>query len=123
MANAVKGQKSFEVDGQTYLIEFTPNGFCELEDKTGKATMAFLVDLGEAAEGAALRFRDVRLLFWAGLQEHHPDLSEREAGRLMRALGGLVDAMSVIQDAIALSMPDSGEGAEGEGENPPTATA
>lgn len=121
MANQIKGQKSVTLDGATYTLEFTPNGFCELEDATGKGTMEFLRDLQLAAEAETIHFRDVRLLFWAGLQEHHPDMDIKAAGGLMRKMGGLQGAMSELQEAIALAMPD-GEGAEDEATaNPPKA--
>jgi hypothetical protein len=121
MGNAVKGQTSFEVEGKTLVLEYTPNGFCELEDATGKATMAFLSDLDRAAQSEKLAFRDVRLLFWAGLVEHQPDLTPKDAGRLIKAVGGLVPAMDLLQTAIAMALPDAPEGEAGQ--NPPKATA
>ena len=120
MANAVKGQTSFEVNGDTLILEFTPNGFCELEDAIGKSTMEFLTDLDRAAQSEKLAFRDVRLLFWAGLVEHQSNLDVKDAGRLMKAIGGLEPAMELVRRAIALAMPDAPEGEEGE--NPPKAT-
>ncbi|WP_407496849.1 hypothetical protein [Pseudooceanicola sp. MF1-13] len=129
MANATKGQKAVEAGGQTYIIEFSANGFCELEDATGKSTMQFLTDLDAQAQAEDVRFKDVRLLFWAGLQEHHEGLSQRDAGRIMKEVGGFEKAMTLIQDAVTLALPqapdDTGQdqpGSEG-GANPPTATA
>ena len=42
----------------------------------------------------------MRYLFWLGLQRYHPEVTEDGAGDMIDALGGFVDAMPVLTDAI-----------------------
>jgi len=111
MTNKVRGKIDFEVDGTSYSLHFTANGMCELEEAAGCNAMAFLKRL-EASAAENLSFGDVRLLFWAGLQEHHPEMSVRDAGALMTAMGGIAKAMELTGQAVADSMPKPDEGGE-----------
>ncbi|WP_136441634.1 GTA-gp10 family protein [Pacificoceanicola onchidii] len=104
MSNPIRGKIDFDVDGETYSLQYTANGMCELEDAVGCTAMAFLNKLESAGE-ANLSFKDIRLLFWAGLQEHHPNMSVREAGALMTKAGGIAAAMEMTGKAVADSMP------------------
>ena len=114
MSNKVKGKLDFEVDGTSYALHFTANGMCELEDAAGCNAMAFLSRMEVQAAGD-LSFGDVRLLFWAGLQEHHPDMTVRDAGALMTELGGIAKAMELTGQAVADSMPKPDDGGKGNG--------
>ena len=111
MGNKVTGKTDCTVNGETYALQFTTNGMCELEDATGRSLMAFLDGLDEAAARNDLSIGDVRLLFWAGLKEHHPEITIQQAGSLMQDLGGLEKAMELAAEAVAVSMPkpDAGD--------------
>jgi hypothetical protein len=109
MTNRIRGKVDFDVDGASYSLHFTANGMCELEAAAGCSAMAFLKRL-EASAGDDLSFGDVRLLFWAGLQEHHPDMTVRDAGALMTDMGGIATAMELTGRAVADSMPKPNEG-------------
>ncbi|MFW2541533.1 GTA-gp10 family protein [Primorskyibacter sp. 2E107] len=114
MSNRIRGRHDFEADGKTWSLHFTANGMCELEDAVGCGVLAFLKRIEAAGED--ISFRDVRLLFWAGLQEHHPDIDLRGAGALITALGGIAQAMELTGQAVADSMPKPdapGDGAKG----------
>jgi hypothetical protein len=116
MGNKVRGQTDFEVGDSTYSLHFTANGMCELEAAAGCSTMAFLKRLDEAAASSDLSIGDVRLLFWAGLKEHHPEITVQQAGSLMQELGGIDKAMALAGEAVAASMPKSEEdGSAGKG--------
>lgn len=104
MGNAIKGQVTFEAQDKTWVLEFTPNAFCALEDETGKGAMAFVAGLEAAATD--LRVSDVRVLFWACLVDCAPDLTLNQAGALMHELGGMVEAMALVERALGLAMPD-----------------
>ncbi len=104
MANRVKGQVALDTGDATYTLEFTPNGFCALEDETGKGTMEFIRNLEAAGED--LKISDMRLLIWAGLQEHHPDLSLRDAGTIIGELGGIEAAVELMETAVTAAFPD-----------------
>jgi Phage tail tube protein, GTA-gp10 len=111
MSNTVRGKIDFEVGGSSYSLHFTANGMCELEDAAGCSAMAFLKRL-EASAADDLSFGDVRLLFWAGLQEHHPELTVRDAGALMTSVGGIGGAMELAGRAVAESMPKPDDGGD-----------
>ena len=111
MTNKVRGKVDFEVDGTSYSLHFTANGMCELEDAAGCNAMAFLKRL-ESSAADNLSFGDVRLLFWAGLQEHHPEMSVRDAGALITEMGGIATALDLTGQAVADSMPKPDKGGE-----------
>ncbi|MBY6163968.1 hypothetical protein KUV73_24005 [Mameliella alba] len=115
MANRIRGVFPFEAGGESYVMQYTANGMCALEDTTGQTATAFLQGLDAAGEN--LSFRDARLLFWAGLQEHHEGLTLHQAGKIMTALGGIVPAMEMTAQAVQASMPEAktADGAAGNG--------
>jgi len=104
MGNQIKGKFSFKAKGETFALQYTANAMCELEDATGKSATAFLQRLENTAK-EDLSFSDVRLLFWAGLQEHHAGLTVKDAGDLITGLGGIVAALELVGKAVAASMP------------------
>ncbi|HCO90501.1 MAG TPA: hypothetical protein DIT40_05965 [Alphaproteobacteria bacterium] len=113
MGNQIKGRVDFECGAVTYSLQFTANGLCELESEAGCSAIVFLKKLDAAGED--LNFSDIRLLFWAGLQEHHPDLTLRDAGRVITDLGGLEPAMTLVEQAVTLAFPDAKAGGSGTG--------
>ncbi|ETA53984.1 GTA-gp10 family protein [Ponticoccus alexandrii] len=119
MANRHKGQVSREIDGTVYTFELTVNAFCDLEEATGKATLQIMQDMEKAAQTGDVQFRDIRRIFWAALIEHHPDITEREAGRVLTKVGDMEAQMAFLEDVFALAMPDStgdaSSGSEGNG--------
>lgn len=123
MGNRIKGTFPFSAGGADYVMQFTANGMCALEDVTGTSATAFLKDLEEAGDN--LSFKSARLLFWAGLQEHHEGISQNEAGKIITDLGGLVPALELAGKAVQASLPtgspDKGAagGAAGNGQATP----
>lgn len=115
MANREKGQHGFTALGRSWILEFTPNAFCDLEELTGKSTGTFLQEVEAGAGVGDIAFKDARRLFWVGLTEHHDDITEKEAGKIMHDLGGLAAAMEVMGAAIKSAFPD-GEADPGNGE-------
>jgi len=115
MANANRGEVSFRVDGKEYTLRYSTNALCELEDK---------LDLGihEIAQRLAnketLRLKMVRAVLWAGLRDHHPDLTIEEAGELV-SKAGMVDLLDKVGEAFTRSF-GGGEGTEA---RPPAASA
>lgn len=116
MGNAVKGIVDITVGEKTYKLQYSANGMCELESVAGCSAMKFLKTLQDNAK-EDLSFGDVRLLFWAGLQEHHPQMTVRDAGKLITDMGGIAFAMQKAGEAVGLSMPDpqAAEGGAGKG--------
>jgi hypothetical protein len=74
MANPVKGEVAFEVEGRDYKLVLDFNALCEVEDVLG-------------ADGMDLaRPKAIRAIFWAALLRHHPDVTVQDAGDLIGAL-------------------------------------
>jgi hypothetical protein len=96
MANPQRGQVGFEVDGVPYLIVMGANALCALEEAFD---LDSIVDIEPILEGLKTRPKmvTVRTLFHAGLAEHHDDLTEADAGRLMTAIGLNVAAEKIGQ--------------------------
>lgn len=93
MANAIKGEVGVKADGQDYTLLLDFNALCELED----------VVPGLMSGGAEIQSpRAVRAVFHAALGEHHPDLDEKAAGRIIQAVG-IERAAELIGEAMAAS--------------------
>lgn len=101
---------SFEADGKTWTLQFTTNALVELEEAAGKAITELL-----SVEVPTLK--TVRTMFWAGLIENHPELSQKDAGRVIDAAGGFEAVMEIVNRAITAAMPEAedAEGAEAGG--------
>lgn len=117
MANPHKGEVAFDADGKTYTLRFSSNAICELEERLDKSFTKIGAELQAAVETdpASIRFGTLRAIFWAGLQDHHPDIDLAAAGDVMIAAGGAVQAMALIGGAFVAAFP-AREGGAG---NPP----
>jgi hypothetical protein len=110
MTNPHRGQVSVEIDGETLKLEYTIDALCQLEDRFGISAMDILVRVSEQRTLSL-----TRTLIWGALREHHPTITEKQAGEMMRAEGGGVLAGKTLEAFIS-AWP------EGDGEaNPPTA--
>jgi hypothetical protein len=96
MINPHKGEISFESNGQRYVLQYSIDAICTLEGETGKGIVALATELEKSPSMTLMR-----QLIWAGLLEHHPDMTLKEAGELILAAGGLVGAMSLFNKAFA----------------------
>lgn len=93
---AVTGPIEFEHDGVRYPVALTVNSLCSLEDQFGGRSITVLgEDIASGAAGA----RGVRALFRAALVEGHPEITDRDAGRILTALGADA-AGEIIQKAF-----------------------
>ncbi len=108
MTNAIKGGVPFHADGTPYTLIYSTNALCVLESTMGRS-VSMALDL--LADPAKARVSDVRTLFWAGLQDQHPDLSQPDAGRIMDALG-IMPTLDLMMRAVALAFPPAKVGAE-----------
>ena len=104
MANSVNGEVAFSVEGKDYTFRLDLNALCEAEEHVP----------GIMEGGVKVKsFKTVRAIFWAGLQEHHPGLSLKEAGRIAQAYG-VGEAGKLIGEGMKRSFPkaEGGEGAD-----------
>lgn len=94
MANGFTGQISLEYEGRTYGLTLDFNAMADFEAKTGKDSLAVIQRYEETGQ---ISMVDMRALFWAGLSQDHPELTLKDAGRIMSAnttaLQKLLEAM------------------------------
>jgi len=93
MANPHRGEAEFEVGGTTYRVKFNWNAAAEYEHQSGRVLSDALADVVETRLSAT----SLRAMLWAGLREHHRDVTLEAAGRLLDALGRrrAIDMMGV----------------------------
>jgi hypothetical protein len=113
MANPHKGEVSFDANGAAYTLRYSINAICELENETGKGIVALMTELEDPTR---MSMTLARQIMWAGLREHHPDITVKAAGELISAAGGLMRFVQVLNTAFAESFGI----ADGK-ENPPKA--
>jgi hypothetical protein len=101
MANPHKGEVGFEIDGTPYTLRFSANALCELEDELGLGVNAIA---GQLADPKDLRLKTVRAVFWAGLRDHHSEITLIQAGEIVTAMS-LPVALETIANAFSAAFP------------------
>lgn len=101
MANPHKGEVSFEVEGKQYVLSFSANALCEMEDVLNLGVSEIASRFEQVDK---LRIKTVRAVFWAGLTDKHPDLTIKGAGDLIGKLT-LPKAIELIGEAFTLAFP------------------
>lgn len=91
MGRRGEGRAQFEVDGKTFTAVLDFNTLADFEEETGENALARFAEV----EARPLSARETRVLFWAALRECHPELSVRDAGRLLMAGQGALEAAMV----------------------------
>lgn len=102
MANPVKGEVAFEAQGKRYVLSYSVNALCALEDEIGESVIALSAKM-QAGEGASIRM--IRTIFRAGLTDHQGEVTENEAGDIMSELG-VAHASGLVERAFALAFPE-----------------
>ena len=115
MPNVLRGEAAFEVDGKTYRVRHSWNSAAEYEEAAGKPLSDALLDIAREKLSA----RSLRAMLWAGLQEHHADVSLKEAGRLIDRMGR-AEAQRVMAVALRYFFPELEAADEERGSDPPT---
>lgn len=121
--NAEKGEACFIVGQGTpnekkYVLQFTFEALESIEQETGESIEAVFTRIQDPTKR---RLRDVRIMVYAALREHHPEITMRLAGELI--LAAKTDAVYVaLQRAAELAFPTEAEpGSEGRPTEPPAA--
>lgn len=112
MADGIKGARTFEVDGKVWTLVYTINALIDLEDELDMGVGEIGANLG-----SAMRLRFLRSVFRFGLMEHHPEVTDSEAGRLIGALAQERSAMGVsllIAEAFSAAFSKPKEETSGE---------
>lgn len=111
MANRERGELTLVAGANRYVLRLTTNACCELEDMAGRL---WPVILNGGQRGS---LRDVRLILWAALREHHPDVATADpdglkaVGKVIDAGGGVLGVHAQVKALLALNA-DSGEAVE-----------
>ena len=117
MGNPLRGEATFEVDGKQYRVRFSWNAAAEYEEAAGKPLSDALFDIARERLSA----RSLRAMLWAGLQEHHQDVTLKEAGRLIDKMGRK-EAQRVMGVALRYFFPEL-DPAETKSPDPPSPAA
>lgn len=96
MANPIKGEVSFESNGQTYIFKLGTNAQALLEDRVKMSMPAWFKKRGENFSAG-----DIRLIMWAGLYRQHK-LTEEDVGDLIDDIGA-EKAGEIFMQAVNLS--------------------
>jgi len=102
MANPHKGEVAFEADGISYVLRFSIDAICQLEELTGKGIVTLI---GELQDPEKMSLSLARQVLWAGLQEQQPHIGVKEAGELITAAGGMAKIISLFGTAFTASFP------------------
>ncbi len=103
MDNPLKGEVSFEVEGEPYTLVLNINTLCILEERLD-------ISIGQLIEKLTnnVRLGFIRSVLWIGLSTYHPDLTEDDVGDLLASLK-LTGAKDLIVQAVARAFPTSEE--------------
>ena len=108
-ANPQTGVVSFDVSGEAYRLQFTIDAICTLEDLLDKSVADIGVQMARGRIGA------VRAALWAGLREHHPKVTLKEAGDLLTTPELKAGkAVELIGQALKLAFGNDEPAADGE---------
>lgn len=106
MANPLKGEIGFTVEGEPWTLLYDFNALCTIEQDLGVA----LQDVGDRLTSPTM----IRSIFRIGLEARHGTMTDLEAGRLIHAIGVETGA-ELIGKAFAAAFPEAGKA----GANPP----
>jgi hypothetical protein len=118
MANPLRGEAQFEVEGRAYRLKFDWNAAAAFEDAAGRPLSDALLDIAREKLSA----KSLRAMLWSGLQEQHPEVTLKEAGHLIGRMGRR-EAQRVMGVALRYFFPelDKEEGGAGPAVGPPPA--
>lgn len=106
MANPHRGSVALQAGDRAYTLSFSINALCELEDALDKPVSEIVATIQDPAK---VRLSGVRMLLWAGLRDHHPEVTVAEAGEIATDAGFTV-AVEKIGEAFKLAFPAAKEG-------------
>lgn len=106
MANAQKGEVSFEALGETWTIKLGTNAMCEIEDATGES----INTIGQSMNSEKFTMRLMRTVFFCGMADYHDKLTERQVGNILDEIG-FDKASDIMMRAFVLATPEAKKGA------------
>jgi hypothetical protein len=119
MANPHRGEVALTVGDKAYTLSFGINAMCELEALLKRSIVEVALELEMVATApTTLRMSTIRAVTWAALRDHHPSITEHEAGEIVGE-AGFAKVMEVVLQAIHAAFPASA--GKGGGSRPPAA--
>lgn len=104
MANPHRGEVAFSAGGKDYKLSFSANALCELED----ALDLSIHQIAERLGGLNIRIKYVRAALWAGLTDHQPGITIKEAGTILGEIN-VARAIELITEAFTRSHPEAAD--------------
>lgn len=100
MANPMKGEIAFDVQGAPYVLTFDFNAICAIEE-------VFDLPISQIGEKLmdGMRASDLRTLFAAGLQKHQAGTTETQAGEIISVIGAM-EAGQHVALGLQASFPE-----------------
>lgn len=98
MANRERGEVGFDAKGKSWIIRYTTNAMCEIEDALGASIIQIANNLGSEN---GVHIKTLRTLFRIGVVGCEND---DQAGELMDAVG-ITDAGVLIGEAFNAAFP------------------
>lgn len=114
-ANPQRGQLGFEVGGERWTFAFSTNALCVVEEEFDLTDITQLEKV--LTESPSLR--TIRTLFRIGLTDCHPAMTDREAGVIMEAVGGLEPSLELIMRAVEQAFPEAAKDGDRNPRKPP----
>jgi hypothetical protein len=97
MANPRKGEVALPVGGRDFTLRLSVNALAEVEGLLDKGVNEIIQSLD--------RVTTLRALLWAGLRQHHPDVSLFDAGDLIGEAGADIVGEK-IGEALKAAFPE-----------------
>lgn len=103
MANPHRGSVAFQVGATVYTLSFSVNALCELEDMLNQPVAKIAESLNDPEN---VRLSTMRALAWAGLRDHHPEITIPQTGEIVSA-AGVPATMEAVGKAFQLAFPEA----------------
>lgn len=102
MANPHKGEVELVAGDKTFLLRFSIDDICAVEEKSGKGFVALTSAMSDPDR---MTISGIRLLLWGALRTHHADVTLLQAGNLITSAGGLAKVVPILAIALERAFP------------------
>ncbi len=126
----LKGETRFESNGKAYILKFTFNAMCDVEDAFHMSIQSVLDKLSrkEIDEGGNevvdISLRDIRVMMRCGLNGGRvetnldSEFTDKQAGEIVQGLGGFLKALDFVSTAFINGFSDGSENSKKEVKEP-----
>lgn len=114
MANPNRGEVVLFSGAKEYVLSFSINALCELEDLLGSSVIEIAAQLNDRS---AIQMKTIRAMVWAGLRDKHSECSLTDAGTIITQ-AGVPETLAAIGSAFSAAFPDAPAEAKGSGSRP-----